>query len=130
VSALVVAVASACVDQLPDQDLRIRTTTPSAKLSADLLWKEFQDNTAAARGVYFGKVVEITGVATEVGENVPGKRFVRFGQGDGKVGVRANLLDESAGAVLSAIPENRRLTLRCFCEGLDGDLVLKSCIAP
>ena len=127
VTALAVA---ACVSRLPDQDLRIQSASVDAKLSADLLWKAFQDNAADARRTYFGKVVEVTGTATEVGKDVPGERFIRFGQADNKAGVRANLLDDTAGPILSAIPENRRMTLRCFCEGLVGDVILKSCIKP
>ena len=121
---------TACVSRLPDQDLRIQSAQVDAKLSADLLWKAFTDNAADAQRTYFGKVVEVTGTATEVGKDVAGERFIRFGQGDNKAGIRANLLDDTAGPVLSAIPENRRMTLRCFCEGLAGDVILKSCIKP
>ena len=129
VGVLGLSMLSACVSRLPDQDLRILDARPDAKLSADLLWKAFQDNAADARRTYFGKVVEITGTATEIGKDVPGERFIRFGQGE-KSGIRANLLDDTAGAVLSAIPDNKRVTLRCFCEGLSGDVILKSCVKP
>jgi len=105
------------------------TATPIAKLSADLLWTEFQQNATEARRSYFGKVVEVTGTATKVGTDAPGQRFIIFGQ-PGDTGVRANLLDEAASAVLSNIPENRRMTVRCYCEGLAGDVVLKSCVKP
>src|SRR5262245_48434260 len=92
----------ACVDRLPDQDLRILTATPSAKLSADLLWKAFQENAAEAKRSYWGKVVEVTGTATAIGKDVPGERYIVFGQAE-KAGVRANLLDDAAGAILSGI---------------------------
>src|SRR5262245_16431257 len=128
--------AFSCVNRLPDQDLRILQARPDAKLSADLLWKAFQDNGAEARRTYFGKVVEITGTVTELGKHRPGERFIRFGNAkdaegakdakEDKGGVRGNLLDDTAGAVLSAIPDNKRMTLRCFCEGLAGDVILKS----
>jgi hypothetical protein len=126
---LVFLLFAACVDRLPDQDLRILTATPSAKLSADLLWKAFQDNAADARRTYFGKVIEVTGTATVVGTDAPTDRYVLFGQTD-KFGIRANLLDERAREILSSIPDSRRLTLRCFCDGLNGNVVLKSCIKP
>jgi hypothetical protein len=135
--------AASCMSRLPDQDLRILSASVDAKLSADLLWKAFQDNAAEARRTYFGKVVEITGTATEIGKDAPGERFVRFGDATGATDakdlkdakerrgrVRANLLDDTAGAVLSAIPDSKRMTLRCFCEGLAGDVILKSCIKP
>jgi hypothetical protein len=126
---LLLAGAGACVDRLPDQDLRILTATPVAKLSADLLWKEFQANPDAARRTYFGKVVEITGTATRVGDDVPTDRYVLFAQG-GEMGVRANLLDEQATGILAKAKEDPRITLKCYCEGLDGHLALKSCVQP
>ena len=126
----VIFLSAACIDRLPDQDLRILTATPDAKLSADLLWNAFKDNAGDARRAYFGKVVEVTGTATVVGTDAPTERFVLFGQEDGKFGVRANLLDDTAKDVLSSIPESRRMTLRCFCEGLDGHVILKSCVRP
>ncbi len=118
-----------CVDRLPDQDLRILSAAPTAKLSADLLWKEFRDNPDQARQVYFGKVVEITGTATRVGDDVPTDRYVLFGQ-SGEFGVRANLLAEQAAAILAKGKEQPTMTLRCYVEGMDGHLVLKSCVQP
>jgi hypothetical protein len=128
---LLLLLATACIDRLPDQDLRIlAATTPDMKLSADLLWKAFKDNAGEARRLYFGKVVEVTGTATVIGTDAPTERFVLFGQEDGKFGVRANLLDDRAREILSSIPDNKRITLRCFCEGLDGHVILKSCVRP
>jgi hypothetical protein len=124
-SALIFA---ACVDRLPDQDLRILTERPAAKLSADLLWKAFHDNPDAARRTYFGKAVEITGRATRVGDDVPTDRYVLFGQA-GDLGVRANLLDEQASDILTRAGEEPTITLRCYVQGMDGHLQLRSCVA-
>ena len=126
---LLLAGAVGCVDRLPDQDLRVLTATPVAKLSVDLLWKEFQADPDAASRTYFGKVVEITGTASRVGDDAPTDRYVLFAQ-DGEVGVRANLLDDQAAAILAKAREEPRITLKCYCEGLDGSLVLKSCVQP
>ena len=54
-----------------------------------------------------------------------------FGQG-GDRAVVARLLDERAADTLKEAKAGARLTLRCFCEGLDGngDVLLKSCIKP
>ena len=121
--------SAACVNRLPDQDLRIVGAAPDAKLSVELLWKEFQSNPAAARSRYFGKVVEITGSATRVGDDVPTDRYVLFAQ-SGELGVRANLLDEQAAEILAKTKEDPRVTLKCYCEGIDGNLILKSCVRP
>lgn len=99
------------------------------KLSVELLWKEYQSQADQAQRAYFGKVVEITGSATRVGDDVPTDRYVFFAQ-SGEFGVRANLLDEQAPAILAKTREDPRVTLKCYCEGMDGNLILKSCVNP
>jgi hypothetical protein len=120
---------AACVSNLPDQDLRILTATPDAKLSVDLLWKEFQANADLARRTYFGRAIVITGTATRVGDDVPTDRYVFFAQ-SGEHGIRANLLNEQAVEILAKTKEEPLVTLKCYCEGMDGNLILKSCVRP
>ena len=117
----------ACVDRLPDQDLRILAATPAARLSADILWKDYQSDPKQADRNYFGKPIVISGVVTAVGTDAPTDRYVLFGQTE-KFGVRANLLDEQAAGILGAIPADKHLTLKCFCEGISGHVILKSCV--
>ena len=130
-AALLVAVS--CVNHLPDQDLRILNSQPAAKLSASDLWKDFQADAAAAKSRYFGKAVDISDAPTAV-ENAPnapsGSRMIFLQAGDR--GVVARLLDERATATMAEAKAGARLTLRCFCEGLDDnkDVLLKSCIRP
>jgi hypothetical protein len=121
---------SACVDRLPDQDLRIFSTTPIAKLSADILWKEYQADRSKADAVYRGRAVVVTGGVTQVGSDAPTDRFILFGQPEQPFGVRANLLDDQAKQILESAAVGQRLTLKCFCEGLSEHVVLKSCVQP
>ena len=118
-----------CVDRLPDQDLRVVGAVPVAKMSADILWKEYQQDQRQANRSYWGKVIEVTGTVTKVGDDVRTDRYLLFGQTDG-FGVRANLLDEGATQILTDARANPRLTLKCFCDGLSGNVVLKSCVKP
>ena len=118
-----------CVDRMPDQDRRILTAVPVAKMSADILWKDYQTNATQARRMYFRQPIVISGVVTSVGTDAPGDRFLMFGQTE-KNGVRANLLDEQAADLLKSVPPDKRVTLKCFCEGLKGDVILKSCVKP
>jgi hypothetical protein len=117
-----------CADRLPDQDLRILSATPVAKMSADILWKEYQDNRPRADQRYRGKAIEITGVVT-ASADAPGARQLSFA-GSGPNVIRANLLDDQAVRILARVAENKRITLKCFCDGLSGDLVLRSCVLP
>ena len=48
----------------------------------------------------------------------------------GEFGVRANLLDEQAVDILTKTKENPHVTLKCYCEGMNGNLILKSCVRP
>ena len=116
----------ACVDRLPDQDRRITVTPAVAKLMAEDLWKDFQQDAGAARAKYWGKAVEVSGKATRADiEN--GSSYVFFAQAE-PYGVRANLLDDQAAGIVADVQSGSRLRLKCFCEGLDGNVVLKSCI--
>jgi hypothetical protein len=128
---VVLGAAAACVSQLPDQDLRITTASPAAKLSASDLWKDFQADTKAARSRYFGAAVDVSDSPTAVEPQAPGGARMVFAQA-GDRGVVARLLDDRAAETLKEAKAGTRLTLRCFCEGLDGsgDVLLKSCIRP
>ena len=44
--------------------------------------------------------------------------------------VEARLLDDQADAILEAAVVGEKVTLRCYCAGLSGHVVLTSCIKP
>ena len=118
-----------CVDRLPDQDLRIRAEVPVAKMSPDDLWKDFQADAAAARARYWGKAVEISGKPTKTEGQDSAGSYMLFVQ-SGEFGVRASLLDEDAPDLIARAAAGDRLTLKCYCEGLNGHVILKSCVKP
>ena len=128
--ALSVMVVSACTDRLPDQDLRIVEAQPSAKLSAPDLWKDYQTDPAAAGRRYFGKAIDVSAVITSVDVN-PATANIFFAQ-TSENGVRGRLLDERIAQTTKDVKAGDRITLRCFCEGIDAkkDVLLKSCIRP
>lgn len=126
VFAAVLAIA-ACADTLPDQDRRITQATPAAKLSVDFLWKDYQTDRKAADRNYWGKAVDISGKVTSVETAAP-KRLMFEVQAPN--GIEARLLDDQAAAILASAVVGERLTLRCYCAGLSGNVVLTSCIRP
>jgi len=97
--AALLAVAS-CANHLPDQDLRILTAQPAAKLAASDLWKDFQADAAAAKSRYFGKAVDISDAPTAIEPNAPAGSRMIFLQA-GERGVVARLLDERATATVA-----------------------------
>jgi len=123
----VVLAGAACADTLPEQDRRITQATPFEKLSADVLWKDYQADKNAANRRYFGKAVDVTGKVTSVESSAP--KRVMFEQVEA-VAVEARLLDDQADAILAAAVVGERVTLRCYCAGLSGNVILTSCIKP
>jgi len=126
-----VAAAAACVRKLPDQDLRILTSPPSAKLGASDLWKDFESDPRGAASRYFGRAIDVSDTPTAIEPQAPGGARMLFAQGSDHA-VIARLLDERTDATLKDAKAGSRLTLRCFCEGRTdrGDILLKSCIRP
>jgi hypothetical protein len=125
---LILVTMWACSSTLPDQDRRIVSTTPDAKLSVDVLWKDFQSNAADAARRYHGRALVITGVVTSI-TTAPTGPAILFGQA-GDHGVLARLLDDQSAAIVKTATPGQRLTLKCFCEGVDVNLILKSCVKP
>lgn len=119
---------AACADRLPDQDLRILSATPAAKLSTDVLWSDYQADRRAADRKYWGTAVEITGKVSAVSQSPPRIMFLQSDKP--AAGIEARLLDDRAAATLASSPAGERVTLRCFCEGLQTNVILKSCIKP
>jgi hypothetical protein len=121
---------SGCVNTLPDQDRRIRVTPSVAKIPADFLWKEYQVDARAADRKYWGKAIEVSGTVTRAEANDsggPSRSYLFFGLTD-PFGVRANLLDDDADEILKSTQPGQRVRLKCFCAGLNGHVVLKSCV--
>jgi len=123
-------VCAACADHLPDQDLRILSVArPDAKLSAQDLWMGFRTDALAATRKYFGRSVDVSAVVTSFEADPKKTPHLYFSQNT-EHGVRARLLDDRAADTLKDVKAGDRITLRCFCEGIDSkqDLLLKSCI--
>ena len=120
--------AIACTDRLPAQDLRILETPPVERLSASLLWQDFQTVREQAERNYNGRAIVVTGDVTRAGTEDTGEAYVYFAQTEA-AGVYAVLLADQASAILAGIQENPRVRLKCFCEGLSTNVVLKSCVA-
>jgi hypothetical protein len=131
IAVLALVLSAACMQHLPDQDLRILTAAPAAKLPTDDLWKDYERDAAAAHKQYFGKAVDVSGTVVAIQPDAASVPVVFFSQPDQR-GVRGRLLDERAAETVKAITIGSRTTLRCFCEGLtpEHDLLLKSCILP
>jgi len=122
------ALSAACVDRLPSQDRRILDAVPAAKLSVEDLSRDYQQDRKAADKRYWGKAIEVSGVVSSTRDEALGAALI-FADKTGAPIVEANLLEDGAKRLLASTADSRRVTLRCYCNGLAGRVVLKSCIA-
>ena len=120
---------AACARTLPDQDRRITVTPAIAKLPAEDLWKAYHDDKAAADKRYWGKAIEVSGKVTSVQGDTSTPRAIKFVV-SGDAGIQAFLLDDEAADVVKAAEVGRHFRLKCFCAGLETDVILRSCIQP
>jgi len=126
---LLCLVLTACARTLPDQDRRITVTPAIAKLPAEDLWKEYHDNRDAADRKYWGKAIEVSGKVTSVVSDATAPRAIKFAVA-GDAGIQAFLLDDDAADAIKAAEIGRHFRVKCFCAGLAGDVILRSCIQP
>jgi hypothetical protein len=127
-AAAILILAASCARTLPDQDRRIVSVAPDAKLSADMLWKDFEAGMPEATRRYHGRALVVSGIVTRVNTSVT-QVSLFFAQAADR-GILANLLDDQAAAIAKAAAPGQRMTLKCFCEGFDVNVILKSCVRP
>lgn len=119
-----------CAQTLPDHDNRIFTAVPVAKLSAADLVQAFVADPDAAEDRFVGKAVEISGVLQGLPEApAPGTAFL-LTAGDAPPHVRALFHEDRATDAFVGRANGQRLTIRCFCEGMNEHVQLKSCVVP
>ena len=123
---IIVASGFACGPAVSDHDNRIFATPASVKLSAADLSTAYASDAGAADGRYRGRVLEISGVIDKVN---PGGAVMLAGGEKGPL-VAASLHEDVAAEMIKTLAEHQRVTIKCFCEGLDQQVRLKSCVAP
>ena len=126
---IMVAAASgvACGPAVSDHDNRIFAMPASLKLSAADLSTAYGTDAGAADGRYRGRVLEISGVIDKL---VPGEGAVMLTGGEKGPLVEASLHEDVAAEMIKTLADGKRVTIKCFCEGLSQQVRLKSCVAP
>jgi hypothetical protein len=117
---------AACTPSVSDHDNRIFAMPASVKLSAQDLSAAFAADATAAGDRYRGRVIEVSGVVRNLH---PGVLLTLTAGDEGQV-VDARLHEDAAASILKAVSDGQRVTLKCFCEGFDARVRLKSCVAP
>ena len=117
---------AACGPAVSDHDNRIFATAASLKLSAVDLSAAYLSDAGAANGRYRGRVLEVSGAIKEVH---PGGGLVRLSGAENGPLVDASFHEDVAAEMLKTMANGQRVTLKCFCEGLDQFVLLKSCVS-
>lgn len=126
-SACSLAAALSCVDRLPAQDRRILDAVPVAKLTVEDLSRDYQQDRKAADKRYWGKAIEVSGLVASTRDEALGAALI-FSDKSGAPIVEAGLLDDQAKSLLASTADSRRVMLRCYCDGWNGRVMLKSCV--
>jgi len=121
--------AAACVDRLPDQDLRIVSATAVVKMPVEDFAKEYQTDRAAADRRYFGKAVELSGKVADVHEAASGSALT-FNDRTGAEILEAVLLDDQAKAIAGGLDDTRRVRLKCYADKFAAHVLVRSCVKP
>lgn len=127
VTVALLAASTACAPSVSDHDNRIFAVPAAVKLSARDLSAAYTADRAGADDRYRGRVIEISGVVRNF---QLGATVLTLAAGDEGQIVEASLHADAAAAVLATITDGERATLKCFCEGFDRRVRLKSCVAP
>jgi len=77
----------------------------------------------AADAKYKGKVLDVSGTVTEIGNDMLGDAFVAL-YGDGMFSVQCFFNDK---AQLAAINKGQKVQLKGVCDGLMGNVLIKKC---
>jgi hypothetical protein len=116
-----------CGPAVSDHDNRIFATPASIKLSAADLSNAYASGAGVADGKYRGHVLEVSGVIDKVH---PGAGMVMLKGAEKGPLVEASLHEDVATELLKPMADGQRVMLKCFCEGLNETVRLKSCVAP
>ena len=125
--ALVIAIGAACGPAVSDHDNRIFATPASIKLSAVDLSAAYFADAGSADGRYRGRVLEVSGVI-EKRQTERGSLTLK-GVEKGPL-VEASLHEDVAAELRKTMADGQRVMIKCFCEGLNQSVRLKSCVAP
>ena len=124
---ILVVSSIACGPAVSDHDNRIFAMSASAKLSAADLSTAYASDPGAADGRYRGRVLEVSGVINKM--NSGNGALLLAGTEKGPF-VEASLHEDVAAGMLKTLADGQRVTIKCFCEGLNQHVRLKSCTAP
>ena len=125
---LFVIIAFGSLDQFENLEQSPKVTpnsNPSVIITASKLYKEYNANEIAADEKYKGKIIEVTGVIRDIGNDIMDNAYITL-VGDEYFGDIQCYFNEKS--VVAKLSKGKRITVIGSCSGLMMNVQINNCI--
>ena len=125
---LFIIIGFGSLDEFENLDQSPKVTSdsnPSVKISASKLYKEYNENEIAADEKYKGKIIEVTGVIRDIGNDIMDNAYITL-VGDEYFGDIQCYFNEKS--VVAKLSKGKRVTVIGSCSGLMINVQINNCI--
>ena len=125
---LFIIIGFGSLDEFENLDQSPKVTSdsnPSVTISASKLYKEYNENEIAADEKYKGKIIEVTGVIRDIGNDIMDNAYITL-VGDEYFGDIQCYFNEKS--VVAKLSKGKRVTVIGSCSGLMINVQINNCI--
>ena len=125
---LFIIIGFGSLDEFENLDQSPKVTSdsnPSVTISASKLYKEYNENEIAADEKYKGKIIEVTGVIRDIGNDIMDNAYITLVGNEYFGDIQCYFNEKSVVAKLS---KGKRITVIGSCSGLMINVQVNNCI--
>ena len=125
---LFIIIGFGSLDEFENLDQSPKVTSdsnPSVTISASKLYKEYNENEIAADEKYKGKIIEVTGVIRDIGNDIMDNAYITLVGNEYFGDIQCYFNEKSVVAKLS---KGKRITIIGSCSGLLMNVQMDNCI--
>ena len=125
---LFIIIGFGSLDEFENLDQSPKVTSdsnPSITISASKLYKEYNENEIAADEKYKGKIIEVTGVIRDIGNDIMDNAYITLVGNEYFGDIQCYFNEKSVVAKLS---KGKRITVIGSCSGLMMNVQINNCI--
>ena len=125
---LFIIIGFGSLDEFENLDQSPKVTSdsnPSVTISASKLYKEYNENEIAADEKYKGKIIEVTGVIRDIGNDIMDNAYITLVGNEYFGDIQCYFNEKSVVAKLS---KGKRITVIGSCSGLMMNVQINNCI--
>ena len=125
---LFIVIGFGSLDEFENLDQSPKVTSdsnPSVTISASKLYKEYNENEIAADEKYKGKIIEVTGVIRDIGNDIMDNAYITLVGNEYFGDIQCYFNEKSVVAKLS---KGKRVTVIGSCSGLMINVQINNCI--